>query len=89
MRAGDRSDVEYLQFVGKITYEHPGMSKATGWKTRADPYIVALAEMENYVVVCDETAQHRPSRKIPGVCASRGVRCITLNEFAALLKKEG
>jgi hypothetical protein len=89
LKAGDRNDVEYLQLVGKITYEHPGMSRAAGWKTRADPYIVALAELENYVVVCDETTEHRPNRKIPGVCASRGIRCMTLNEFATVLKKEG
>jgi hypothetical protein len=57
------------------------MSRATGLKTPADPYIVALAELEGYVVVADETCRKRPNRKIPGVCQQRGIRCITLAEF--------
>jgi hypothetical protein len=89
--AGDRrtNDVEYLQHVGKVTYEHPAMSKATGRKTPADPYVVALAELESYVIVADETSRKRPNRKIPGVCQARGVRCITLSEFVVAVKKEG
>ncbi|HXC30885.1 MAG TPA: DUF4411 family protein [Verrucomicrobiae bacterium] len=88
--AGDRrtNDVEYLQHVGKVTYEHPAMSRATGRKTPADPFLVALAELEGYVIVADETRRKRPNRKIPGVCQARGVRCITLSEFVAAAKKD-
>lgn len=88
--AGDRrtNDVEYLQHVGKVTYEHPAMSRATGRKTPADPYVVALAELEKYVVVADETRRKRPNRKIPGVCQARGVRCITLSDFVVAVKKD-
>jgi Domain of unknown function (DUF4411) len=88
LQAGDRGseDVAYLQHVGRVTYEHPAMSKATGFRTPADPYIVALAELEKYVVVADETRTRRPNRKIPGVCQKRGIRCLTLREFVTAIK---
>jgi hypothetical protein len=90
LQAGDRSsdDPDYLQYVGKVTHDHPGMSRATGLKTPADPYVVALAELEGYVVVADETAMKRPNRKIPGVCQQRGIRCLTLAQFIAAVAAE-
>jgi len=88
--AGDRmsSDIEYLQHVGKITHDYPSMSKATSFKTPADPYVVALAELEGYVVVADEKCSNRPNRKIPGVCQQRRIRCMTLDEFIAANSKK-
>lgn len=87
IQAGDRNsnDVEYLSYVGQITYDHPAMSKARSEKNPADPYVVALAALEGYVVVADETRNKRPSRKIPGVCDKLvpPVRCLTLDEFVA------
>jgi hypothetical protein len=62
------------------------MSKATSAKTPADPYVVALAERENYVVVADESMV-RKNRKIPGVCAQRKIRCISLEQFVAVNSK--
>lgn len=87
--AGDRdgNDMEYLRRVGRITYDHPAMSKATGRKTPADPYVVALAELEHYVVVADESLK-RPSRKIPGVCQQRRIRCLTVDEFVLAVQNE-
>lgn len=84
LQAGDRGvdDIAYLQHVGRITHDYPSMSGATGWRTPADPYIVALAELEGYVVVADESMK-RPNRKIPGVCLQRKIRCITLAQFIA------
>jgi hypothetical protein len=87
LRVGDRNDADYLKHVGLITFEHPGMSKARGRKTRADPYIVALAELEGYIVVSDES-RTRANRKIPGVCSKRGVRCMSLDEFIANSQKK-
>jgi hypothetical protein len=76
----DSDDPAYLQQVGRITHDYPSMSKARGRKNPADPYIVALAELEKYIVVADETTK-RPNRKIPGVCHQRGIRCLNLDEF--------
>jgi hypothetical protein len=86
LQAGDRSaeDVEFLLFVGKVTHAHPGMCAARGKKTKADAYVVALAELEKYVVVADETCTHRPNRKIPGVCQQRGIDCWSLDKFVTV-----
>lgn len=83
LQAGDRNsdDPEYLLYVGKITHDYPSMSRATSSKTPADPYVIALAELEGYVIVADETTKKRPNRKIPGVCQQRRIRCITLAQF--------
>ena len=88
LRAGDgkSDDIDYLQHVGKITHAYPSMSRATGRKTPADSYVVALAEREKYVVVADESLK-RPNRKIPGVCRQCGIRCITLAEFVEEIRK--
>jgi|SRR5271165_4122551 len=88
LRAGDEKsdDPDYLQQVGKITHAYPSMSRATGRKTPADPYVIALAEREQYVIVADESMK-RPNRKIPGVCKQRGIRCITLAEFVEETRK--
>jgi hypothetical protein len=83
LQAGDRNDIDYLMHVGKITREHQAMAGARSTKTKADPYVVALAELEHYVVVADETCAQRPNRKIPGVCKQRGIKCRTLEEFLA------
>src|SRR5262249_31431303 len=82
LQARDRNnDADYLSHVGKITHKYPGMSKPTGRKTPADPYVVALADFDGYVVVADESTNNRPNRKIPGVCALRQIRCLTLAQF--------
>jgi|SRR5579872_2185564 len=78
---GKLSDPEFLQAVGQITHDHPGMCKARGEKTPADPYVIALAQLENYIVVADEGTARRKSRKIPGVCQKLGICCKTLEEF--------
>jgi predicted nucleic acid-binding protein len=90
LQVGDRDsdDVDYLQHVGKITHAHPAMSKARGTKTPADPYIVALAELDNYTVVTSKTMRKRPNRKISGICAQRGIKCLSLSEFVSAIKKE-
>jgi hypothetical protein len=67
---------------GQITHDFPGMCKATGSKTLADPYVVALAQMQNYTVVANENMR-RKNRKIPGVCLRLKVRCMTLARFVA------
>lgn len=85
LKAGDeKSDnPEYLLDVGKITHQFPSMCKARSRKTPADPYVVALALREQYVVVTNETIEHRPNRKIPGACKKLNIKHRTLDEFVA------
>lgn len=79
----------YSRKVGEIQWRYPGMGRALGAKERGDPYVVALAAANSsddvpWIVVCAETLKNRPRRKIPGVCADLGVRCITLAELIEL-----
>jgi hypothetical protein len=91
LQAGARksNDMDYLAHVGRITFDHPEMSRATSTRNHADAYVVALAELEGYVVVADESCKKRPNRKIPGVCKKRNIRCLTLSELVAAVKKDG
>jgi hypothetical protein len=48
-------------------------------RRRADPFVIALAEIRLCVVVTNERNQGIPSRpRIPGVCEHFGIQCITL-----------
>ena len=74
-------DVDFLLKVGKVTHDFPAMSKATGERTPADQYIVALAMMDDtYIVVADENMR-RKTRKIPGACEKLHIPCISLKQF--------
>lgn len=46
----------------------------------ADPFLVAKAENENYVIVTEEKYVEK-AINLPSVCKSRGVRCINLEQF--------
>lgn len=87
----NRMNADYMANVGLVQHTFPGMGKALGSRERAEPWVVAAALTENsngnnYCVVAAETLNNRPNRKIPGVCASLGIDCITLTE---LLDTEG
>ena len=88
LKEGDlgSTDLEYLQLIGKITREHPSMSRARSRKFAADPYVIALAKLQGYTVVADES-NARPNRKIPGACRKYGVCCLTLPEFIERTRK--
>lgn len=79
---GRMGDVEFLQTVGKITHDHATLCKARSRKEPADPYVLAVALLEDYIVVADESTKRR-SRKIPGACEKLGISCMTLDEFIA------
>ena len=77
----ERNDEVFLMKVGQITRRYRGMSRPTSRKTRADPFLVALAILDGYTVVAEETLAKRPMSKIPGVCKQERVTCITLAQF--------
>jgi len=78
-----RTDEAYLKLAGAIAGEFPGMACIRSRKDKADPWVVALGEIERFTVVTDETSDRRPSRKIPTACKKRGVLCISLAEMLA------
>jgi hypothetical protein len=87
-----RTKVEFLRLLGEVTFKYSAMAGARGTRNRADPYLVAYAAYRNAnenpttcIVVCDESASQRPSRKIPTACEAYGVDAISLKE---MLKRE-
>ncbi len=83
-----RTKLEYLKVLGDVTFKFAGMSGARSARNKADPYLVSYAAFRNItenpttcVVVCDESAIHRPNRKIPTACKAYGVESITLAEM--------
>jgi len=79
----DRNDEVYLLKVGEIAYGYRRMSKPLGTRTKADPFLVALAILDDYTVVAEESMRNRPVGKIPGVCQREKVRCLTLRKLLA------
>jgi len=79
----DRNDEAYLLKVGEIAYRYRRMSKPLGTRTKADPFLVALAILDDYTVVAEESMKNRPVGKIPGVCHREEIRCWTLSKLFA------
>src|SRR5262249_2673916 len=62
-------------------------------KPQADPYVIALAETQQWIVVTQETfaatkttGKRRKRTYIPDVCQAISVQCI---DFLELMKREG
>lgn len=83
LTAGIRTsgDAEYLACLGRIALAHPAMCKSRGEKEPADTYVVALAELDRYIVVVDETTRKKRNKKIPGVCDLRNIKWIPSDVF--------
>jgi hypothetical protein len=85
LRAAERmDDLEYLRKLGEVTQRFPSMCHATGSRECADGYVVALAALDGYTVVADESLKRR-NRKIPGACEQLGVKWLGLEESGYLL----
>ena len=56
-------------------------------RNRADPFVIAVAQMCDATVVTEEAGPGSTDRpKIPGICASLGIDCFT---FPDLIRAEG
>ncbi len=70
--------VELFHEAGRISETYTRMSRPWHRNDSADPWLVAAAKREGYVVVTDE----KPSRgRIPVVCKGEGVLCMDLADF--------
>jgi hypothetical protein len=67
--------------AGRIAEAFPAMAKIRSIKTKADPFVIALASLQGALLVCHENGQKNPSRKIPTACKKFGVRCISLDDM--------
>ncbi|MFE7846142.1 DUF4411 family protein [Microbacterium sp. NPDC057407] len=64
---------EVAAIAGEIGLEYPTWIKQ-GRKNGADPFVIAVAEHETYMVISGETNGGPGKPKIPYVCAQRGVQ---------------
>ncbi len=74
-----------------IQARYPELADAGSPYESADPWVIALAKVNGWTVVSQETSAHekrRPARNyyIPDVCRDLGVPCINL---LGLMRKEG
>ena len=65
--------------VIEILATHPNLVDAGKGRSGADPFVIALAELNQCIVVTGEVATGKPSKpRIPDVCKDRSVRCFNL-----------
>jgi hypothetical protein len=74
--------------IASIVASFPALVDPRAQRTKADPFLIALAKTRGLTVVTQETmaaAKKRPRRQrgayIPDVCAALNVPCITLLEM--------
>lgn len=76
-----------MECFAEIVNGYPGFMKVNSTKSGADPFVVAMAEVNNVPVVTYETAAKQNSApKIPNVCASRNIQVVSLID---VLRAEG
>ncbi|HUT61305.1 MAG TPA: DUF4411 family protein [Phycisphaerae bacterium] len=65
--------------VSQILRDHPRLVDTRKNRSGADPFVIALAKVQDCVVVTGEPPTNNPDRpNIPDVCRAMGVRCISL-----------
>lgn len=76
-------DNSQLREVARILERSPGLIDSNKDTPEADPFLIALAGAMGWAVVTSEkprTSRNAPP-KVPDVCRSWGVNCISLVEF--------
>lgn len=75
-----------LQTVVKaILANHANLIDARAGRSGADPFVIALAQVNDAAVVTEE--QSRPTKpRIPDVCQALGIRCLNMLD---LIREEG
>lgn len=73
------SDANLQPIVSAVLRGFPRLVGELKDRTRADPFVIALAEVRGLCVVTQENPVSTTDRpRIPLVCGSRGVKCINL-----------
>ena len=71
---------EPIQYeVRAILRDHPRLIHAG--RSGADPFVIALAKINNCTVVCEEGRGKKNAPRIPDVCDALGVRCAKFNNL--------
>lgn len=77
------SDSDVMVRARAILKSHPKLTKETQTRTRADPFVIALAQQRGGVVVTGEGFGSVERPRIPNVCDALGIECISLPEVVA------
>lgn len=72
--------------VRDILSNHPRLVDQRKGRSGADPFVIALAEINNAGAVTDENLGSATKPHIPDVCKARGVRVLSVLE---LIQEEG
>lgn len=76
------TDDAVAQAVRDILKQFPRMVMTGKGRNRADPFVVAVAQLHGAIVVTGEGSDGHANRpKIPYVCEQLGVRCITFTDL--------
>jgi len=68
--------------VGDVLKTHPNLVDTGKGRSGADPFVIALAELNRCIVVTGEVATGKPQKpRIPDVCKDRSVTCYSLLEM--------
>lgn len=80
-------DGQQQQLVRNILAIYPTLVDTRRNRSGADPFVIALAQLEGRTVVTYESPSNNPSRPhIPDVCVGVGIRCIS---FLKLIRERG
>lgn len=88
-------DQEQLDAASDVTCRFPSLAKPGRFGPAADPFVVALAQLENQKLSdslfaagsrCVVVSEERGPGKIPGVCSHYKLSCVTLVD---LFQREG
>jgi hypothetical protein len=80
-----RTDATVATLAGQIVYQFPNWTKQ-GTKNSADPFVIAVGELNGFTVISGEVGGGPSNPKIPYVCAQRNV---THGRFVDMVKNEG
>lgn len=81
------TDNDVAAAVRGILGPYPKLVKDMKNRNRADPFVIAVAQLRGAVVVTEENSRGSLDRpKIPLVCSELGLECIT---FYELIQREG
>jgi hypothetical protein len=81
------TDAHIASAVQKILVDHERLVMNLKGRNRADPFVIAVAQLRGGVVVTGEGSDGTPNRpKIPSVCLGLGLSCIRLLE---MIRNEG
>jgi predicted nucleic acid-binding protein len=82
-----KSDVRVQGIVRNILAKYPDFLTGSRKSNNADPFVIALAKLEGYTLVSDETrAGGNQPPKIPNICYAYNIKLLKFVEFLREVK---